>query len=80
MPHLEQIDIISNRSLALLVRRRIPYRLTDAIAIGTVFDDVYQQNRMIVIDCEGNSHIFYFTEHHSQMTKTAAGTWQMTEL
>ena len=32
----------------------------DSIAIGTVFDDFYQQNRMIVGDCFGDEQFSYF--------------------
>jgi len=49
-------------------------------AVGDVFDDFYQQNRMVIKDCFGDLQYFHFTERHFQKIKTGADTWKLVEV
>ncbi len=49
----------------------------NALPVGEVIDDFYQQNRMRINDCHGNPQDFHFTERHFQKKKSGPGTWEL---
>lgn len=50
------------------------------VPIGATFDDFYQQNRLVILDCTGAEQIFTFAERHFQKVKTDAFTWQLVDV
>ncbi len=50
-----------------------------ALAVGAVFDDFYQQNRMRISDGFGVDQFFYFPERHFQRVKVNNTTWKLVE-
>lgn len=51
----------------------------DSFNTGDIFDDFFQQNRMIIKDCFGNEQTFYFQERRFQKMKVDAAHWQLWE-
>lgn len=49
----------------------------DNLPIDAVFDDFYQQNRVVIPNCHGTDVYFHFTERHFQKRKSGAQTWQL---
>jgi len=49
----------------------------DNLPVGTIFDDFYQQNRAVILNCHGANAYFYFDDVHYQKQKTGAQTWQL---
>jgi hypothetical protein len=50
------------------------------IAIGEVFDDFYQQNRMVIRDCFYNQVYYSFSERHFQKVKSAPYKWKLVQV
>jgi len=50
------------------------------ILVDDVFDDFYQQNRMVINDCFATEVYYYFTERHFQKVKTGPYTWKLVEV
>jgi hypothetical protein len=48
--------------------------------VNGVFDDLYQQNRMVIKDGFGTNQFFYFPERHFQRVKLGPSSWQLVEV
>lgn len=52
----------------------------NGLAVGAVFDDLFQQNRFVIKDCNGVDRYYYFQERHFQKVKTGPTTWKLIEV
>ena len=58
----------------------VPSPNWDALPDGTVIDDYFQQNRLVIQNCNGASEYFYFADRHFKLIKTGAQSWKLTEV
>ncbi len=52
----------------------------DALSNGTVIDDFYQQNRVVINDCAGVPQTCTFAVHHFRKEKLGATSWRLYEV